>query len=419
MTASFQTRALPTHSKSNIAVKRILLTRPWRSLAMMLPMTITSLAFAHMEQQPHIKTGVNAAASFTWRSDSVLEKTEPYLIPGALMGGESVHSAKGFNFDEALLGGTLTTAHRFYIDAKITAHTSDELQIENLAIVLPEIKNLGNGTLALGKLNSETTETASWHATSNRFSEASLLSDIFFGRHATDIGIRASGNIGVFRVGAEIFNGDSWPASKGEGSTSLFIQYDVSFANLDLSADFWGTQSHAKNRTDTRYSAGHSHGGTVISSPSTEYFFSGDIASLGAVLNIAYDIQTLGFYGQAEWISSKSEGDIRNTTQSSEYENQYDGYRLLLGATYGKHEVSAQYEEVVLENALLSPVSGVFAQNANLINNGFEPSKTLLGWRYQLNPELALRVEGVVDKSVSQDAVNKFNVGVIWKGSIL
>ncbi len=376
---------------------------------------LASPSRAHIEHLEEIDTQVQALSSFTYRSDYVVEPGQPYLIPGALMGGEGVPSEKGFVFDEAQLKGQWKSPHHYYLEAKISAHASDEIEIENLAFVAPSVAVLGGATFEVGKLGTETTSTANWHSSQNIFSEPNLLGDVFFGRHFNDVGFRISRVLGPMRLGIEGYNGDNWPATSAKGTAAAFAQFDFRLALFDMSVDIWGMQSQAQDRTDTRYSAGHSHGGNIISSSSTNFFFAGDIAQYGGIARLKREFGDSEIRADFEWISSNAEGDIYNATQTSLYENLNEGVRIFLAYRLAKHTLSMQYEEIALQNDLLSPVTSLFAESANLINNGFEPSKTIVSWSYDITPETTLRIEGVTDNSLSDKGVNKINLGLKWQ----
>ncbi|VUD64957.1 hypothetical protein TDB9533_03443 [Thalassocella blandensis] len=376
-------------------------------------------AFAHTEHNQNIRTELHAYSSFTYRSDAVVEPGQSYQIPGALLGGEAVPAEKGFNFDEALLEGTLNTAHHYYISGKLSAHNSDSIELENLWLTVPNIEYLASITLEVGKINSEVSPSANWHASQHPLSESSLLGDIYFGRHFNDMGLRLTRTIGFVHLGAEVFDGDNWPATSGEGSASAFLQLDFSWRDTMAKLRGWHMQSQANNRTDTRYTGSHSHGGNVVSSPSTEYFFTGNVDTSGVMAELSYGFTRGRVYLESEWIVAESEGDIANSTQRSFYENRYEGYRVLLGLNYAQHFLTMQYEEIALQNDLLSAVTSVFAEGANLVNNGFEPSRAVVSWSYQLNPDVRVRLEGVSEKTLSEEEITKVNVGLTWQRSLL
>lgn len=373
---------------------------------------------AHTEHNKNVTTSIHAYSSMTYRSDAVVGPGESYLIPGALMGGEALPGEKGLNFDEAILEGTLNTEHHYFVSAKLSAHSSDSIELENLWLTVPDIEYLASITLEAGKINSEVSNVANWHASQSVFSESSLLGDVYFGRHFNDTGLRVTRTMGVLSLGAELFDGDNWPASSGEGSAAAYAYTNFSLMGTFTKLGVWHMQSRANNRTDTRYNGSHSHGGNVVSSPSTEYFFTGDTNTSGVATEISYAFTRGRLYFEAEWIIAESEGEIANTTQSSLYENRYEGYRVMLGMNYANHFVHLQYEEIALQNDLLSPVTSVFAESANLVNNGFEPYRAIASWSYQLNPDVRVRVEGVSEKTVSDEELTKVNLGIVWQKSL-
>ncbi|MBX2859160.1 MAG: hypothetical protein KTR17_10890 [Cellvibrionaceae bacterium] len=374
---------------------------------------------AHSLDTQQFKNQLTGLAAFTWRSQELVANNEAYLIPGALLGGEALPDHKGATADELQLAGVLATDSNYYVIANLSAHRRETPDIENLYLVAPNISYLANINLEVGQLTTEVSEIANWHAPQSDFSEASLLADIFFGRHFSDVGLRLSRTFSALHLGVEVFNGESWPASTGQGSASLFAQWQFNFNLGQFNFNTWGMQSQAKNRSDTRYSGGHSHGGTIVTSPSTNYFFDGETNSFGALSELNVNLGEFNVVAQFEWIRAQSEGELFSVSQRSLYENDYEGYRVHFSVARNKHRLSVRHEQVALLNNFLSPVASLFPQEANLVNNTFEPTKTIVAWSYQLNSDVRLRLEGLSEKTVSEHSEDKFNLGIVWRRDFL
>lgn len=366
-----------------------------------------------------INTQVTAFAALTWRSDEIVTSNEPYLIPGTLLGGEALAQHQGANLDEVRLGAIYKASDHYYIKASLASHHEEEITFESFSLVAPNISGLKNTKIELGKFESQVTPTATWHASSGTFSESSLLSDVFFGRHFIDTGARALLNIHTFTLGIEAFDGDRWPANNGEGTVTAFAKNRFNLNNSNIDVSVWAMDSNALNRFDNRYSTGHSHGGAQISTSVEDYRFSGDVLQYGLWIDASTTIRSITFSSQIEWIVSESEGTLANSTQQSLYKNNYEGYRLNVGAAFNKHSISIRHEEIALQNDFLSPIPPNFAENANLINNTFEPSKSVFSWSYSLNSDISIRVERAALKLHSPENENRTSIGITWKKPLL
>ena len=357
------------------------------------------------------------SASTTFRNNATVDKTEPRLIPGAMLGGESLAIEKGATLDDVKLQAVWADSQHFTVHSDLMAHqVSGEtaFELESFWLNL-DSQSLPLGLeIAFGKMNTKATQSATWHASQFVFSEAPLLSDVFWGRHFSDTGMRLSRSVKGVSVGVEAWNGDSWPASVGEGSADAYIHLAQAWGFVSLRSGAWVMGSKAENRMDTRYGAGHSHGGLTISNPVSDFAFTGDILTRGAFIDLTFPLKGLELNGNFELIAQSYDGEVQNTNQNSAFEANYQGIRFEMSATSERHTVSASYESLNFENHFYGSVTQLFVSGAGLLNNGFEPEKTSLAWNFQWKPELTFRTEWVADKSVSEEAVNRLNFGFRW-----
>lgn len=378
----------------------------------------SSYGICHSESD-EITTQITGYAALTWRSQEIVDSNEPYLIPGTFLGGETLAQEKGASLDEVRLALTYALSENYYINSSIVSHHDNEISLEGFSIVAPNISQLMGSSIELGRFDTNTTPTAYWHATSSNFTESSLLSDVFFGRHFIDTGARISKRFSNVTFGLEAFNGNSWPASNGEGSSSAYIQTNFNLYTIEINTNLWAMNSKSHDRSDDRYSSGHSHGGNQITTSVSEYGFSGETKQYGIWFGASKQLNTLTLSSEIEWIGSNSEGTLSNSTQQSLYENKNEGYRAKISANYHKHLLSIQHEEVAFQNDFLSPITSAFAEQANLINNEFEPSKTVIAWSYAATDDLSFRINYAAQKISSPESISRISLGLIWKKPLL
>ena len=378
---------------------------------------IAPFAQAHSGKWTDAKDDALAAsASFTYRTESTTRKGELGLIPGVVLGGEALPVKQGAVLDDAQLFGRWY-GQDYAVYGVLTAHQHAEgsqVDLENFWLKYSTPSHLGGLELELGKMSSEATDLASFHASQSMQSEAPLLSDVFWGRHFTDSGIRLSKQFSLIRAGVEAWNGNSWPATEGEGSADVFIRMQTHFKSLDISISSWAMRASAEQRSDARYASGHSHSGQTISNPSADYQFTGttDMAGVAGRISLPVgdgEIQTL-----VEWMAQVSDGDLQTLQQRSRFRSQYDGTRVELAFDSDQHNVTLSFEQVVIENRFYDNVTTVFIDEANLFNNGFEPTKVNLSWNFKWRPSVSFRSEIIANQTVSEETVYRVNFGFRW-----
>ncbi len=343
-----------------------------------------------------------------------------WQVPGALLGGEAVPAEQGITLDDANLQLGYAFSQNGFISSSLVAHNHDaetSIEIDNLFLSYT-FGEQQNWNLDLGKYSTYSTETAVWHASRATYSEASLTSDLIFGRHVSDVGIRLIYNKNNFDVGIEIGNGDAWPGSPSEGSINLYTKYQLEVKKVTSSASFWVQHAKADKRVDTRLSDAHNHGNATDLNTTlgdeNPIAFSGDTNLGGILLDASLSLGGVEFLSELEWIISKSDGELNDDLENSAYENEYDALRFLIGAEINRHVVSLQYESATLKNIFLDSVSPNFLARSYLDNNGFEPSKISASWRWNATENLLLRLEWYNDKTIDEDGEDHFGLGVRW-----
>lgn len=377
----------------------------------------SSPLFAHGAASERPSTSIKSTASATLRTAASIESGQPGLIPGAQLGGEALPVEKGLSVDDMQVIGTWAASQDYTIQSSLMAHFyggHSELELESFILTLyPQLAKT-EFTVSLGKLTAQATPMAYWHASQSQFSEAPLLSDVFWGRHFADTGIQLSKKLRHFSFGVELWNGNSWPASGGEGAADIYLHFTGSWRSVSVKGGMWGLIAKAKNRNDSRYGAGHSHGSQSVSNPVADYFFDGDVSASGVFAELSLMLGNASINSQFEAITQSQDGQLSNANQSSQFESNNLGYRFELGGSVGSHRLRVAFEQLTLENQFYNATE-IFVVNAGLLNNGFEPQKLSVLWAYQWRPELTFRSEFVADKSFSEVEESRFNLGFQWR----
>lgn len=356
------------------------------------------------------KNNLHASASVTYRDQSELNTG---TIPGAMMGGEAYAPRDGANLDDAQLSLNWQQGE-YFVYANVEAHDhggQSELGIESLYF---EFEVYGVNIKA-GQFNSEVTELASWHGSRATYSQAHLMSDVFFGRHFSDVGFAVSKNWEFAKLGVEATNGNAWPASTSEQSISAYAHFNAAISKLNLNAGFWGMDSGALQRSDSRFDQGHNHGGVDSTIPiSSEYTFSGDVQTLGvfAEAEFAFPSITLGL--RVEEIHQESSGNLSRAAQSSGLESDYQGVNISTYMRYKNHSLHLSYEQIGLDNTFINAPSTLFINESGLFNNDFEPEQSKITYRLGFKNDFVLRLEAIDNKAYDPEGGTDFNIGLIW-----
>lgn len=385
-----------------------------------------NLAIAHQKAFLSANDSLKVLAAVTYRNNQIIETGNIWQPQGFLVGGEAVPSEKGASLDDVQLQGYLNINQDYYVAAKLSGHShSDENNIE--------LENIWFGTefqftqqiiqLEVGKISTEVTDTLSYHASTDIFSQAPLSADLLFGRHFNDIGARATINNSFDKLnvdskfGVELFNGDNFPASSGEGSISMFTHFTFQAQSFQSRSKFWLMYSKAEQREDVRYSEGHSHG--VSLDEVTAAYFSGDTLSAGVYLEATWNYERWHFHGEFEWIQAQVDGQVSTTTQSAYLDVVQNSYRLATFVERKKHSIHIAYEILSADNKF-SQTTQTFIDQIGLANDGFEPNRLSVAWHYAFHPDFILRTEWMRDKSNSSSQANSVvSVGIQWQFNLL
>ncbi|MEO9946539.1 hypothetical protein [Paraglaciecola sp.] len=361
---------------------------------------------------------VDVRTTVTYRSNEAAPADEVWQIPGVLMGGEALPVSKGATLDDVQLLGHLNIKEGYFVSTKIGTHGHDgstEVSLENLWFgANTEFYNQVM-LFEVGKMSTEVTPTASFHASDGAYSEAPLLADVFFGRHFVDIGVRASSSFYGFNLGVELFNGDNFPSSSGDGTAAVYVHTPVRYQNIKGQFGSWLMFSDAKSRTDLRYEDGHSHSDSQLSA--SDLAFTGDTLMFGIYGDIAWQLNPITLDAGFEWITSDVDGVLLDSTQSAAYLSTQDGYSLQMGVALDSHHISVKYERLVIDNRF-TQTSQTFVQSTGLYNEDFEPEKFAVAWVWDVYEDFTLRTEWYQDNT-QEKQTSRWSLGLVWQYKLL
>lgn len=378
-------------------------------------------SWAHGMAEPaeDVQAQVGAAASFSWNSKNVVANNQPWRIAGALMGGHALPTEKGAVIDDAMLWGQYRLNERTRVSGKIAAHkdgTDYPLSVESLALDY-QISAPKNVKVTVGKTEAAFTPSASTHASMATFAESPLIADAFWGRSIHDTGVRLSAKpLPALEVGAEMWNGDFFPATSGQGAQDLYVKWRQAFKGNQVGLGAWAMQAKAQQRGDDRYSSGHTHGVNTTSLPA-DVRFTGDTDMAGVWL----DLQSKPL-GQVkprlhyEALQSKSSGSLNDTTHQANYQTDHLGYALTPSLAIQNWEVSYRHEKLSLDNQLSGNGAQVLAEEADLITK-HNPKRQTLQVAWRANKQLQWRVAYVKDHTATTSD-NRVNIGLTWQDTL-
>lgn len=377
---------------------------------------------AHNVQTIPAEPVVKAGLSLSWRSAAVGEQGV-WRIPGALMGGHAQPTERGLTLDDANVTLFFPFDPALYVAGKLATHDESDssVALEEALLgwhgrfdSLPAIRWRAEAGRMMPRFLPELAE----HASERRFSDAALSLDVFFGRQIHDEGVRLWWEHDTgWSVGAEVWRGSAFPATPGRdgGAADVFVQWSRSHGGWDWRVGAWYVQADAKQRADERYSeGGHSHAPSAVTSDITDIRFTGrtHIAGLeGAVSRRLTNTQQVNL--QVNWLTQQVQGDISDTTRLAELEAEAQGRWISVAWQSGQHELAVRWENVVLENTLSGAAASVLADAANLVNDGHEPARTTVQWRYRVRPELHWHVAWIADNSLPERRQQAL-IGLMW-----
>jgi hypothetical protein len=383
-------------------------------------------AMAHQKVSLSEQDSIKVFAAITYRNNQIVESGEVWQPQGFLVGGEAVPAEEGASLDDVQLQGYMNLNKEYYVAAKLSAHShsgENSLELENLWFGTEFQFSQQMFQVEVGKISTEVTDTINYHSATDIFSQAPLSADILFGRHFTDVGARVTlansiNKLNIkYKFGVELFSGDNFPATSGDGSISAFSHFSFQRQSFQSVAKLWVMYGKAEQREDVRYSEGHSHGVSVDNV--VQSFFTGDTLSTGAYLGGTWEFDQWRFHGEFEWIQAQVDGHISTTTQSAYMDTVQNSYRLAIFVERKKHSIHLEYEILSADNQF-SQTTETFIEQIGLSNNGFEPNRLSAGWHYAFHPDFILRTEWMIDESNESSQVNSIvSLGIQWRYNLL
>lgn len=365
-------------------------------------------------------TAMDAALVANYRNDEPVEAGEAWSIPGAMLGGEAIPAEQGASVDELMFTLSHVDENGVYALVKLASHHGSEAELEHGWVGYQLVSSEGAALqLEVGRMAGKFSPGNQVHADTRLMSDAPLALDVFFGRQYNDEGVRLLWNDqrGLL-LGIEAWQGDAFPASPGEdgGAVDLFLQYGQTNSRFSWTLGGWYMDAKADARSDTRYESGHSHGAAVVQDLS--YTFTGDSTLYGVNLNLTWALsEHMDFSIGSEWFWQDVEGEIRDETRLAQLDGEINGGWVEPALTYRQHTIGLRYERMTLVNDFTGAAGEALAQEANLDNQGFNPERLSIAYRYQLQPALALRAEWVSDESTPQSD-DRFSLGIIWQKTL-
>ncbi|TXH69149.1 MAG: hypothetical protein E6Q83_10365 [Thiothrix sp.] len=362
--------------------------------------------------KPRPQLQIGALFSASTYSSQAKDVHGLWRIPGLLMGGEALPNAKGAQLDDAHLWARYQWQPNTTVHAAIGRHAGHtELSVENLYLDYqpPSLKKLN---LAAGLVDAKFSPNASSHPSTRELAETSLLAQAFWGDSIHDLGLQLDWQVHPqLKLGMELYDGDFFPASKGEGVQVLFAQTAQSWRQWQFKAGVWGLQAKALERADERYQVGHSHG-SAYTPPDIR--FSGDSALAGVWLESSLALsEKLQAHVDYEAVQAKTIGSLSETNYRAHYQAEHLGYAFNPSLAYGAWKLSYRFEKLSLDNRLTGAGAEVLAQDANLLNSR-QPQRQTLQLAWQAHKNLRLRAAYTQDETLPK-VDERFSVGLVWQ----
>lgn len=362
----------------------------------------------------------NASNTDPSSTDSLQPDSQAWLLPGLLIGGESVPRTKGFALDDLQLIGRLNLANHSYMSGKLGYHQhgdSDELSLENFW--LGHYVAFRNQIIKVdaGLMSTTTTDTANHHSSTDFGNNKPLLAAAFFGGHHSDAGLKLSWYWQQFELGAEVWNGNHWPTTATDGAQSYYAKFHGQMSSLKTDIGAWVWQGKANQRSDTRYEVGHSHSNVTITAPDGQ--FSGDITMYGGYLKLEKKITpSVTLQSAIEWIKQDQQGQLTNTLETAQVNLNSTGVMTKLGVWWHTHALQLQHEILIVDNHFLNTTE-TFIKQQGLYNENFEPQRSTLTYRWRWRTDATLRFEYIVDKTQIEQSEQVWSLGFTWVHNLL
>lgn len=374
---------------------------------------------------------VNASLVATYHSENQIDEYAYWQIPGTMMGGDAWPVEEGLQLDEVKLGLAVRADEQIYaiFEAGTHASGSDDHQgvsLEHAYLGYVCCQQDGPWVMEAGRMSALFSPDLSQHASERLTSEASLMSDVFFGRNFHDEGIRFMWHTETWIAGAEGWKGKAFPATaSGTNAWDVFARYSVKTGNIRVSAGLWWYQSSAESRIDHRYGGGHQHTpvgppGTTIS-PFPDTRFTGDTDIYGLHAELVYpgeqNIWKAGI--KTELMDMQAAGQLQDDLgRVADVEARQMGLSIQPYVSWREHTFGLRAEWLSTDNQVTGAAANQLSGDAGLGNpEGFEPAKYTAIWKWQFRRNLALRTELIQDESLPDEQF-RFAFGVIWQQTL-
>lgn len=387
------------------------------AMALALPAVATAhgVVSSEREESP-LSVGAGVSASHRW--DSVIADSGRWQVPGVLMGGEALGSEQGFTLDAASVHLDWRAGERTHVRLDIGSHHAGEIELEEALVGYRLADSLGL-QIEAGRMKARfSTENLS-HAYARPFSDNNLVYDAFYGGHVVDEGARLMVTpwAGI-TLGVEGWRGSQFPATAGDdgGARDVFLQWRWQDGAWQVELGTWAQWAEARDRSDSRYIGGHSHGGDSDTAADA-LRFDGDQDSQGAGARLAWQSGDWSAGLAAEFVQVDVSGTLRDTTRQAALSGDYRGWWLQPELRWQRQALTLRYTKLVLDNHLTGVAGPDLAAVAGLNHAGHDPDQWAVSYRYQLQDGLGLRLEWTRNRATA-DPVNYLAAGLYWSGAL-
>ena len=363
-------------------------------------------ALAHINTHAEVEDSIQVRGSMTFRTDSIVEQNEAWILPGFLMGGHALPSQDGFELDEVSVSGA-KTFDKFWVQGQVSRHSGHEqIDIDHFFITVPFEHEL---QLQFGQMPGLSTPLMQWHTSVGAVADMPLLTSVFFGGHTQDQGVRLMKHFDSnTTLGVEVWQGNDWPSTSDENPVSAFLKQSFTLSNISFDLGAWYMQSAATSRMDDRYGDDHH---STVTPVNAAYMFTGDVDTGGVYADATTVLfnHVLSFHG--EYIMQEHDGVLSDTSESSSLNSQITGYLFELNLN---NVMTFGYELLSVENTFGSSVSTTFLNNSGLYNQGFEPERFYVSWQKPVFEGLDYRITLIQETLEPEEDELRFNIGATW-----
>lgn len=221
-----------------------------------------------------------------------------------------------------------------------------------------------------------------WHADIGVESIPSLISDVFFARHRVDTGLMSSVLLGKTRLGINLWNGDGWPATAGDGAVDLIANYSNNLSLFALDTGIFVSAAKATERGGEDSEHSHSTEDTIVT-------FTGNTQTTGMHLGISSNTHSYYQWSvQSAILLSHESGELNADAQQAELTSNTRGVRLYGQITRGKRGSWLRHEWLSIDNDFDGPGGQAMAETANIADIQGLPSRTVLGAWWNVLPDV-------------------------------